>query len=66
MDMKRYWSVMSKKGVQDLRKVIPDGTSKQAAINKARKWIKDNGVKSAFLLGSSIRTGKLLNVILIE
>lgn len=49
-----------------MRKVIPDGTSKQAAINKARKWIKDNGVKSAFLLGSSIRTDKLLDVILIE
>lgn len=64
--MKRYWSVISEKGVQDLRKVIPDGTSKQDAIRKARKWIKDNAVKSAFLVGSSIRTDKLLDVILIE
>lgn len=46
--MKRYWHVISDKGVQDLRKVIADGTSKQDAISKARKWIKDNGVKSAF------------------
>ena len=49
-----------------MRKVIPDGTSKQDAIRKARKWIKDNAVKSAFLVGSSIRTDKLLDVILIE
>lgn len=66
MDMKRYWSVISEKGVQNLRKVIPDGTNKQDAISKARKWIKDNGVKSAFLIGSSIRTDRILDMILIE
>ena len=57
---------MSEKGVQDLSKVIPHGANKQDAISKARKWIKDNGVKSAFLVGSSIRTDRILDVILIE
>lgn len=64
--MKRYWSVMSEKGVQDLRKVIPDGSSKQAAVNKARQWMKDNGIKRAMLAINSMRTDNLLDAIDIE
>lgn len=45
---------------------IPDGSNKQAAINKARQWMKDNGIKRAVLSINSMRTDNLLDVIDIE
>ena len=45
---------------------IPDGSSKQAAINKSRQWMKDNGIKRAMLVINSMHTGNLLDVIDIE
>lgn len=49
-----------------MRKVIPDGSSKQAAVNKARQWMKDNGIKRAMLAINSMRTDNLLDAIDIE
>lgn len=64
--MKQHWFIMTDKGLYDFSKVIPDGSRKQDALNKARKWIKDNGIKTAILIKSSIRSNKTENEILIE
>lgn len=45
---------------------IPDGSNKQAAINKARRWMRDNGISKATLVINSMRTGNLLGVAEIE
>lgn len=64
--MKRYWFELEDERHQDLGAAIPDGSSKQVAINKARQWIKDNGIKRAMLVINSMRTDNLLDVIDIE
>lgn len=66
MDMRRYWFELEDERHQDLGAAILDGSSKQAAINKARQWMKDNGIKRAMLVINSMRTGNLLDVIEIE
>ena len=64
--MRRYWFELQDERYNDLGAEIPDGSSKQAAINKARQWMKDNGVKVANLAINSMRTDNLLDVIEIE
>lgn len=64
--MKRYWFELTDESYEDSGAVIPDGSSKQAAINKARCWMKDNAVKRAVLAINSMRTGNLLDAIDIE
>lgn len=64
--MRRYWFELEDEHYNDLGAAIPDGSSKQAAINKARQWMKDNGIKVANLAINSMRTGNLLDVIEIE
>ena len=66
MDMRRYWFELEDERHQDLGTAIPDGSSKQAAVNKARQWMKDNGIKRAMLVINSMRTDNLLDVIDIE
>ena len=66
MDMRRYWFELTDGRYNDLGAAIPDGSNKQAAINKARQWMKDNGIKRAMLAINSMRTGNLLDVIDIE
>ena len=66
MDMRRYWFELEDERHQDLGAAIPDGSSKQAAVNKARQWMKDNGIKRARLVINSMRTDNLLDVIDIE
>lgn len=64
--MKRYYFELTDEHYNDLGAFIPDGSNKQAAINKVRQWMKDNGVIKAMLAVNSMRTGNLLDVIDIE
>lgn len=64
--MRRYWFELTDDRYNDLGASIPDGSNRQAAINKARQWMRDNGVKKAVLSVNSMRTGNLLDVIDIE
>lgn len=61
--MKRYYFGLLDNAFNDLDAFIPDGSSKQAAINKAKKWMKENCVKSAQLSVNSMITNNLLDVI---
>lgn len=64
--MERYWFELEDNYGNDLGAAIPDSSSKKSGINKAKKWMKDNGVKAASLIVNSMRTGNLLDVIDIE
>lgn len=65
-DMRRYWFELVDEHLDDLDAAIPDGSNKQAAINKARRWMRDNGISKATLVINSMRTGNLLGVAEIE
>lgn len=62
----RYYFELTDEHYNDLGAFIPDGSNRQVAINKARKWMKDNGFKKAVLAINSMRTGNLLDAIDIE
>lgn len=64
--MKMYWFELTDERYNDLGAAIPDGSNKQAAINKARQWIRDNNVAKAMLAVNSMRTDNLIDVINIE
>lgn len=64
--MKRYWFELTDEHYNDLGAAIPDGSNKQAAINKARQWMRDNSVTKAKLVVNSMRTNNLIDVIDIE
>ena len=61
--MRRYYFELEDENYNDLGAFIPDGSSKLAAIRKARKWMQENGVKRANLTVNSMRTDNLLEVI---
>ena len=48
---------------EDTGAFIADGNSKDTAINKARRYMKDNGIKVSHLEVSSTRTYDLLDLI---
>lgn len=64
--MKRYWFTLMDAEYNDLGVLIPDGSSKQTAVNRAKRWMQENGVKSAQLQVNSMRTDNLLEFIDIE
>lgn len=64
--MKRYWFTLMDAEYNDLGVLIPDGSSKQTAVNSAKRWMQENGVKSAQLQVNSMRTDNLLEFIDIE
>lgn len=64
--MRRYYFELLDERNNDLGAMISDGSNKRAAINKARQWMRDNGVEKAQLSVNSMRTGNLLDVIDIE
>ena len=51
---------------EDLGVLIPDGSNKQTAVNRAKRWMQENGVKAAQLQVNSMRTDNLLEYIDIE
>lgn len=61
--MKRYWYTLMDEQYEDLGAMIPDGSSKQTAINRAKRWMKANGVKTAQLGVNSMKTANLLDII---
>ena len=64
--MRRYWFELTDEHYNDLGAFIPDGSNKQAAVNRARRWMRENGVKFATLEVNSMRTDNLLDSIDIE
>ena len=66
MTMKRYWFALMDAEYNDLGVTIPDGSSKQTAVNRAKRWMQENGIKSAQLQVNSMRTDNLLEFIDIE
>lgn len=64
--MRRYYFELLDENYNDLGAVIPDGSSKRAAVNKAKKWMRENGIKSAQLSVNSMITNNLLDAIDIE
>ncbi len=64
--MRRYYFELTDEHYNDLGAFIPDGSNKQVAINKARQWMKDNGITKAMLSINSMKTDNLIDVIDIE
>ena len=61
--MKRYYFQLLNEDYDDLGALIPDGSSKQTAINHAKRWMKESGIKSAQLSVNSMRTDNILDII---
>ena len=61
--MKRYFFQLLNENYDDVGALIPDGSSKQSAINKARRWMQANGVQYAQLSVNSMQTENLLDII---
>lgn len=64
--MKRYWFELTDENYNDLGAFIPDGSSKQSAVNRARRWMRDNGITEAILVVNSMKTDNILDMIHIE
>lgn len=64
--MKRYYFQLLNESYDDLGALIPDGSNKQTAINRAKRWMNENRVKYAQLSVNSMRTDNLLEIIEIE
>lgn len=64
--MKRYWFELTDENYNDLGAFIPDGSSKQSAVNRARRWMRDNGITEAILAVNSMKTDNILDMIHIE
>lgn len=64
--MKRYYFNLLDSNYNDLGAFIPDGSSKKTALNRAKKWMCEHGIKEAQLEVNSMMTDNLLDVIEIE
>ena len=64
--MKRYYFVLMDADYNDLGVLIPDGSSKTTAVNRAKRWMNENGIKSAQLQVNSMITDNILEFIDIE
>lgn len=61
--MKRYYFQLLDGEYNDLGALIPDGSNKSTAINRAKRWMKENGIESAQLSVNSMRTDNILEII---
>lgn len=64
--MKRYWFQLLTENYDELGALIPDGSSKTTATNRAERWMRQNGINSAVLAVNSMATSNILDMILIE
>lgn len=64
--MKRYWFELTDERYNELGAFIPDGSNKQSAVNRAKRWMQENFVNKAELAINSMATGNLPEVISIE
>ena len=61
--MNRYYFELTDASYNDLGAFIPDGSNKQTAVNRAKRWMQENSIKSAVLSVNSMRTANLLDAI---
>lgn len=64
--MKRYWFELLTESYDSLEAMIPDGSNKTTAINRAKRWMKQNGISCAQLAVNSLATSNILDIIQIE
>lgn len=64
--MKRYYFQLLDAEYNDLGALIPDGSDKQVAINRAKRYMRENGIKAAQLSINSMRTDNILDIVEIE
>ena len=64
--MKRYYFQLLDEQYNDLGAFIPDGSNKQPAINRAKRWMQENEIKHAQLSVNSMITDNVLDIIDIE
>ncbi len=63
--MKRYYFQLLDEEYNDLGAFIPDGSHKSTAINRAKRWMQENGVKEAQLSVNSMLTDNVIEIIAI-
>jgi hypothetical protein len=61
--MKWYYYELLNAQYDDLGACIPDGWHKSTAINQAKAWMRENGVRHANLSVNSMRTSNILDII---
>lgn len=63
--MRRYYFQLLNDRYDDLGAFIPDGSHKETAINRAKRWMRKNKVPEATLPVNSMATSNILDMILI-
>lgn len=63
--MKRYYFQLVDERYEDYGVLIPDGSHKVTAENRAKAWMRENNVSEATLVVNSMRTDNILDMILI-
>ncbi len=63
--MKRYYFQLLDEEYNDLGAFIPDGSHKSTAINRAKRWMQENGVEEAQLSVNSMLTDNVIEIIAI-
>lgn len=64
--MKRYWFQLLTESYDELGAMIPDGSNKVSAVNRAKRWMEQNGIDCAVLTVNSMVTSNILDIIQIE
>lgn len=64
--MKRYWFQLLTESYDELGAMIPDGSNKVSAVNRAKRWMQQNGVDSAVLAVNSMATSNILDMMQIK
>ncbi len=64
--MKRYYYELLDDQYNDLGAALPDGSNKQTAINRAKRWMAEYGIRCAVLSVNSMVTCNILDMIDIE
>lgn len=63
--MRRYYFQLLNEHYDDLGAFLPDGSHKESAINRAKRWMRENKVLEATLSVNSMATDNILDMILI-
>lgn len=63
--MRRYYFELLNEQYDNLGALIPDGSHKKTAENRAKAWMRENGVTEAILEVNSMVTSNILDMIYI-
>lgn len=63
--MRRYYFQLLNEHYDDLGAFLLDGSHKESAINRAKRWMRENKVLEATLSVNSMATDNILDMILI-